>query len=115
MATIKPGSLATITGGSFGIGLGFIKLLVKEGIKVVIADLQLTDEGKNFVEGAKDFIFVESNVTKWSDLDSVFKKAIEIFGTIDLIVPNAGVFGTPSSKFWYPPASGESKDKPKDD
>lgn len=112
MAIIKPGSVAVITGGASGIGLEFASLLVSKSINVVIADLKLSDECIRFLDDRPTLtLFVKCDVTSWSDLENVFTATIKRFGTIDLLVPNAGVFEMSSSCFWYPPGTEQSRDR----
>lgn len=111
MAIIKPNSVAIITGGASGIGFEFVKLLVAEGIKVVLADLKLSSDAEQLLNNNKDqAIFIKCDVTSWLDLQSAFDDTIKVFGGIDLIVPNAGVFEMSSSSFWHPPGTSASKD-----
>ena len=40
---------------------------------------------------SSQFVFVQTNVTKWADLCALFKKAKEQHGRIDYVFANAGV------------------------
>ena len=111
MAIIKSGSVALITGGASGIGFQLVKLLVEQHIRVVIADLKTSDECQRYIHDSNgNAIFVQCDVTSWTDLQCAFDKTIEAFGTVDLLVPNAGVFEMSSSSFWHPPGTAQSKD-----
>lgn len=76
-----------MTGGSSGIGFSTVKLLLSLGSKVVDADIQPPVEK---VENA-DFLFVQTDVTIWSNLTAVFNKAKEQHGRIDYVFANAGI------------------------
>jgi NAD(P)-dependent dehydrogenase (short-subunit alcohol dehydrogenase family) len=72
------------TGGSSGIGLATVNLLLSLGALVVSGDVTAptTTDG---------FLFVPTNVTKWADLCTLFKKAKEAHGRIDHVFANAGI------------------------
>ncbi|TVY50598.1 3-hydroxyacyl-CoA dehydrogenase type-2 [Lachnellula cervina] len=74
-----------ITGGSSGIGLATVKLLLSLGASVVSGDLTEPVESP-----APAFLFVKSDVASWRDLSALFKKAKEQYGRIDY------VFATPA-------------------
>jgi len=80
------GKVAIVTGGASGIGLNISKELLKNGTKVVVADL-------NGVEGQQDdgSYFVKCNVTKKDSVDAAVAKTVELFGSVDILVNNAGV------------------------
>ncbi|CAG8650590.1 17716_t:CDS:2 [Funneliformis caledonium] len=124
------GKVAIVTGASSGIGRGkydiydemnfFIYMfryinnisenylaiairLVKEGAKVVIADVS-EDAGKmlanelNTNKSEKIAIFHKTDVSKWKELISLFDKTKETFGKIDvgldkIVINNAGIVG----------------------
>jgi 3-oxoacyl-[acyl-carrier protein] reductase len=93
MLDIK-GSVAVITGGGGGIGLAVAKYWVKNGGKVVIADV-----AEKFLEQAEteikalngEFATVLCNVTKEDDCARLADIAIEKFGQINLVAPFAGI------------------------
>ncbi len=85
------GSVAVITGGSGGIGKALAQYWIKQGGKVVIADI---DEGA--LERAKQELGGETqifvcDVTKEADNSSLAAFAIEKFGQINLVAPFAGI------------------------
>ncbi|TVY44894.1 Short-chain dehydrogenase/reductase [Lachnellula occidentalis] len=75
-----------VTGGSSGIGLATVKLLLSLGASVVSGDLTEPVESP-----PPAFLFVKTNVTSWEDLCALFKKAKEQYGRIDYVFANAGV------------------------
>ena len=77
-----------MTGGSSGIGQGAVEYFTKHGAKVLNGDLQ---EPKSIPKGA---FYQKTDASDWNDLLALFKKAIEIFGRIDIVVPNAGIVDT---------------------
>jgi NAD(P)-dependent dehydrogenase (short-subunit alcohol dehydrogenase family) len=88
-----------------GINLEFARILLKNGANVVIGDLSLRPEAQKLFDeyngdhGPKA-LFVKTDVTSWSDLNHLFQKTEEQFGTFDIVCPGAGVFEPLFSGFW---------------
>lgn len=87
---------AIVTGGAKGIGLGIVKRLHEAGANVVIADL---DEAAGQKEAdalnnlrANSSLFHMVDVSKADDIEAVVAKAVEAFGSLDIMVNNAGIF-----------------------
>ncbi|WP_332697007.1 SDR family oxidoreductase [Halalkalibacter lacteus] len=80
------GKVAIVTGGASGIGLNISNELVRNGVKVVVADL-------NGEEGQQDngAYFVKCDVTSKESVDHTVAKTVELFGSVDILVNNAGV------------------------
>ena len=83
-----------ITGAAQGIGAAFAVGFAGEGAKVVIADIL---DGKGVVETIEksggEAIFVRADVTKQSECDALAKAASDRFGSVDILVNNAAIFG----------------------
>ena len=86
--------VAIITGAAQGIGAALAVGFAKEGAKLVIADVL---DGKRAVadveKAGSEGIFVKTDVTKQEECDALAKAAIVRFGTIDILVNNAAIFG----------------------
>lgn len=83
--------VAVVTGGASGIGEATVRKFVAEGAKVVIGDLN-KERGQALAEELGEAaIFVAIDVTKASDWEEVKKQALEAFGTVDVLVNNAGI------------------------
>ncbi|KAF4963789.1 hypothetical protein FSARC_8215 [Fusarium sarcochroum] len=80
------GKVIVVTGGSSGIGLATVELLLSIGASVVCGDVQSPPKK---IEGAYEF--VKTDVTKWEELLVLFRKAKEVHGCIDHVFANAGV------------------------
>ncbi|RAJ83594.1 NAD(P)-dependent dehydrogenase (short-subunit alcohol dehydrogenase family) [Chitinophaga dinghuensis] len=84
--------VAFITGGNSGIGKAAAILIAREGAKVMIADLKenqaVLDEIKK--EGT-DARFVQCDVSRYEDLERAVKETVDIFGSLDIALNNAGV------------------------
>lgn len=85
--------VAVITGGASGIGAATTRLFVKEGAKVVIADIQ--DElGKKMVqELGASAVFIHTDVLKEADIKAAIDLAVSHFGKLDCMYNNAGYGG----------------------
>jgi 3-oxoacyl-[acyl-carrier protein] reductase len=88
------GSVAVITGGGGGIGLEVAKHWVKNGGKVVIADISkdLLSQGEAELKAlGGEVLPVVTNVTQEQDNSRLADAAIENFGKINLVAPFAGI------------------------
>ncbi|MEZ5959582.1 MAG: glucose 1-dehydrogenase [Hyphomonadaceae bacterium] len=84
------GKVAVITGAASGIGRGTVDLFVKEGAKVVAADIQ-DDKGARMVEEHGDALrYIRCDVTKEDDIKAAIALATKDFGKLDCIFNNAG-------------------------
>jgi NAD(P)-dependent dehydrogenase (short-subunit alcohol dehydrogenase family) len=87
------GKVAVITGAASGIGLAATQLFVQEGAQVLAVDL---DAGalQEAVEGLGPSItpFV-ADVTDEAQMSEAMAEAAATYGGIDIVLPNAGIFG----------------------
>ena len=90
------GKVAVITGGAGGMGSKHAEIFIREGAKVVIADLG-SSNGKKLVEDLGDqALFVELDVTSEASWESLVKETEDKFGPISVLINNAGIAnGTP--------------------
>jgi NAD(P)-dependent dehydrogenase (short-subunit alcohol dehydrogenase family) len=80
-----------ITGCSTGFGRELSQLVLSQGYKAVVA-ARKTEDVKDIVEKYPDTaLAVKLDVTKQEEITSSVKEAIEKFGTIDVLVNNAGI------------------------
>lgn len=83
--------VAVITGGARGMGASHVRRFVEEGANVVFTDI-LEQEGKDLAkEIGKNVKFIRHDVTSESDWKVVIQKTEEIFGSIHILVNNAGI------------------------
>lgn len=94
------GKVALISGGARGMGAEHARLLVSEGAKVVIGDI-LDDDGAALAASLGDAaVFVHLDVAEPDHWDVAVARAVEEFGTLNVLVNNAGIVnGGPIHKF----------------
>jgi NAD(P)-dependent dehydrogenase (short-subunit alcohol dehydrogenase family) len=87
------GKVAVVTGAASGIGLAATRLFADEGASVLAVDAQAAALGQA-VDGLDPGIlpFV-ADVTQEAQVEQAMAHAGQVFGGIDIVVPNAGIFG----------------------
>ena len=94
--------VAVITGGASGIGLALAKRLGKEGAKIVIGALRpdrLEGALAQLQELNLEAVGQICDVRKEADLIALEQFARSTFGSLEVLVNNAGVGGTPNTVF----------------
>jgi 3alpha(or 20beta)-hydroxysteroid dehydrogenase len=86
------GKVALITGGARGMGKSHVRHFVAEGARVVFGDVQ-DDKGAAVAAGLdeKSCRYVHHDVTSEADWAAAVATAVDTFGTLDVLVNNAGV------------------------
>ena len=93
--------VAVITGAGEGIGRGIASAFVKEGAKVVIAEINAELGNAAVSELGENAIFVETDVSVKEDNERMIAAAVDQWGTLDILVNNAwggGVISRVESK-----------------
>lgn len=93
MQDIK-GKVAYITGGSKGIGYGIAKVLLQHGMKVAITgrkQADITVAAQTLDPGGQNVLPLVSDVGSLEAEQNAVSTAWQHFGSIDLVVANAGV------------------------
>lgn len=100
MAGMLRNKVALVTGGSFGIGRASALAFAREGAKVIVsnnADIVGGEETANTIRKAGgEATFVRTDVSKASEVETLVKKAVTLYGRLDCAHNNAGVDGTPT-------------------
>lgn len=90
------GKVAVVTGGGDGIGKGCCEILAAAGASVVVSDLSL-DKAEEVAESINSSgahaVATECNVMKKEDLANLIEFAVKSYGTINILVNNAGMGG----------------------
>lgn len=87
------GRTAVITGGAQGIGFAIAERFVAEGARVALGDLDLaaTKDAVERLGGTGVATAVRCDVTNAADLDALLAHAVDTFGSLDVVVNNAGI------------------------
>lgn len=88
------GKIAVITGAAQGMGEQHAKEFVGEGAKVILTDLNEA-AGHDLAAslGDESAMFIRQDVTKALDWEKVVREGEARFGTINVLVNNAGILG----------------------
>jgi NAD(P)-dependent dehydrogenase (short-subunit alcohol dehydrogenase family) len=81
---------AIVTGASSGIGLGLTKALLNDGYRVVANARRATTAGT--LEPSSNLVLVDGDVANPATAAALTRTAVERFGSVDLLVNNAGIF-----------------------
>lgn len=89
------GQKALVTGGNSGIGKGIAIALGKAGADVVVNYISNDDDAQKIVDeieesGSCSYKF-KADVSDEQDVQNMFETMIDKFGTIDILVSNAGI------------------------
>ncbi|MDM5330600.1 3-oxoacyl-ACP reductase FabG [Neobacillus sp. CF12] len=86
--------VALITGAANGIGLTAAEVFAKEGAKVAMADFdaeQGEKRAQELREKGYEVSFFQVNVAQRSSVDEMVEKVREVYGTIGVLINNAGI------------------------
>lgn len=84
--------VAIVTGSGRGLGKGIAMKLAEEGAKVVIADMVAADDTvAEIVEKGGTASAFAVNVSMQEEVQALVKYAIDTYGTLDIMVNNAGI------------------------
>ncbi|WP_375739370.1 SDR family NAD(P)-dependent oxidoreductase [Pseudomonas boanensis] len=94
------GKVAIVTGAGNGLGRAHALLLGSRGAKVVVNDLGVTTEGVGSSSAAADAVVAEiralggeavADYNSVTEGEKIVATALEAFGTVDILINNAGV------------------------
>jgi NAD(P)-dependent dehydrogenase (short-subunit alcohol dehydrogenase family) len=103
MSGLCDGRVVVVTGAGGGIGRSHALLFAKEGAKVVVNDLGGSRDGSGTSAGPAQQVVDEikalggeavahtEDISTWDGAKSLIQLAIDTFGTIDVVVNNAGI------------------------
>ena len=87
------GKVAIVTGASQGMGAAHVKMMVEEGAKVIMTDINDKDGQALADELGENALFIKHNVASAQDWAKVVEQGQAKFGTINVLVSNAGLLG----------------------
>lgn len=93
-AVFAPGATALITGGASGVGLAIAKLCRSKGMKLLLVDrnAEALEKAKAEVgSSSSDVATSVLDVSKPDEWTSLRDQAAKTFGSIELLVLNAGI------------------------
>ena len=88
------GRTAVITGGASGLGLAMARRFAREGVRLVLADVQadaLERTAAEFEASGTPVLAVRCDVSRAEDLDRLRDEAVARFGAVHILCNNAGV------------------------
>jgi glucose 1-dehydrogenase len=89
------GRKALVTGGSSGIGEAIARYLAASGAAVAINYHSEAEEAQKIVDDIKaangEAFAIQADVSKEDHVKAMFRQTLKQFGTIDILVSNAGI------------------------
>ena len=83
---------AIITGGTSGIGLATAKIFLANDFNCVLVGRKSARFENIKSELVGSFEFISADVRKVSDCDKIIPRAIELFGSVDVLINCAGIY-----------------------
>jgi 3-oxoacyl-[acyl-carrier protein] reductase len=92
-APLLAGRTAVVTGAAQGIGYAIAELFLAEGARVVLGDLnsETVELAAKQLAGPEAARGVRCDVTRSADIDALLTAARDAFGSVDVMVNNAGI------------------------
>lgn len=90
------GKVAIVTGSSSGIGKAIALRFGEEGAKVVVAARRKTlceQTAKEICRKGGEAFVVQADVSHETQVETLYDKAVQQYGRVDIAVNNAGIFG----------------------
>ena len=92
---VLKGQTAIVTGASSGIGKATVTALARAGAAVAVNYLGNEDAAREIVQRIESAggtaMTVQADVSKEDDVERMFRQVIQRFGTIDILIANAGL------------------------
>ena len=95
-------SVAVVTGGASGIGKGIVGALLRQGAKVVIADIEQSAIDETVAEMSEhgDVTGIQTDITDEASVKALADAVYERHGKVNLLYNNAGVTSGGGGKPW---------------
>jgi short-subunit dehydrogenase len=94
MKNLFKDKVVIVTGGSSGIGEAIVREFAKNGSKVVLAarsEAKMSEIVKDLKANNCNAIFIKTDVSIEHECRNLVEKTVEEYGTIDILINNAGV------------------------
>jgi NAD(P)-dependent dehydrogenase (short-subunit alcohol dehydrogenase family) len=88
------GKVAFVTGGASGIGLAMAQSFAGDGVKLVLADIEvdaLEKAERDLRESGAEVVGVRCDVSDRASVEAAAERAFEAFGKVHVVCNNAGV------------------------
>jgi glucose 1-dehydrogenase len=87
------GKTAVVTGGARGIGYAIVDRFLRDGARVVFADIDVEagNEAETDLSAHGEVHFTKADVSRKLDVHNLLAFAVEKFGDVDILVNNAGI------------------------
>jgi len=90
------GKVAIVTGAGRGLGWAIAERLVREGARLVIAEIDwpsAEEKARAIVRAQGEVLPVRTDVSRWDEVKEMVGQVMVKFGRIDILVNNAGILG----------------------
>src|ERR1041384_6938353 len=90
------GKVAIVTGSSSGIGKAIAIRFGEEGAKVVVAARRKAlceQTAKEICRKGGEAFVIQADVSHETQVETLYDKAVQQYGRVDIAVNNAGIFG----------------------
>lgn len=91
--SLLEGKVALITGAGSGMAKASTRVFVREGAKVVAADISGAEKDTAAEVGADAVLPVHCDVTREADVEAAFRAGVDAFGRVDIVLNVAGIGG----------------------
>ena len=97
------GKTAVVTGGASGLGRALGERFAREGMRVVLADVQppvLDATVAELRDAGLDVHGVETDVSTWDSVVALRDRAVDVAGPVHLVCNNAGIGAGAEGRLW---------------
>jgi len=100
------GKVAVVTGAASGLGRAMAGRFAREGMRIVLADVDepgLAGVARDITGSGVQALPVRTDVSKSEEVERLAQRALETFGSVHLVINNAGV--APLGSVWENPVA----------
>ncbi|XP_052185038.1 short-chain dehydrogenase reductase 2a-like [Diospyros lotus] len=92
------GKVAIVTGGARGIGEATVRLIVKHGAKVIVADIDDATGTRLADSLSPSATYFHCDVSCEQDIETLINSTVSLYGKLDVLFNNAGILGNQANK-----------------